>query len=478
MLDDLKAAIRSLRSSASVTVVTVTVLALGIGATTAIFSVVDAVVLRGLPFDEHDRLVAVGERQPTRLRIDPDADPDAIGAASPQNYLDWAAQQQVFDAIAAIASGAVTLRESGAEPEDLPAQRVTSGFFDVLRVRPVLGRAFSAENQIEGCHRVAVLSDALWRHRFGGDAAIVGRTIRLDDGAYEVAGVMPPDFAFPVGALRPTALWVPYVVPADDRVRNPAQKRWYLQTIALLQEGVSLDQARSQMDQIAASLRKAYPEWNEDVHVGVRPLIDHWLGARTRSWLLMLLGAVGIVLLIACANVANLLLARSTARRREIAVRAALGASRWRLMRQLLVESMLLAFAGAAVGVVLARWGVDLLRASMPDGVPRVANIAVDPRVLAAAALIATATGVLFGIVPALQLSKPDLTSALHGVRRVATDTRDWRSRGSRRDAAQRPRDGHQERRAARRLGSRDWQRRCVVPERGGEDVPVPPRGH
>lgn len=179
MADDLKAALRSLRSSKTFTAVALIVLALGIGASTAIFSVVDAVVLRGLPFDEHDRLVAVGERRPPGPNPDPMWDPNGLSSAAPQNYMDWAAQQRVFDSIATIAGGAFTLRDPGAEPEDLRSQQVTAGFFDVLRVRPSIGGTFTVENEIDGRHRVAVLSDGLWRRRFGGDPAIVGRTIPL-----------------------------------------------------------------------------------------------------------------------------------------------------------------------------------------------------------------------------------------------------------------------------------------------------------
>jgi putative ABC transport system permease protein len=430
MGEDLNTAWRSLRSSKTFTAVALIVLALGVGATTAIFSVVDAVVLQALPFDEHDRLVAVGERQPPGSQTDPN-DPDAIGAASPQNYLDWADEQRGFETIAALAMGMSTLRDPGVEPEDLPSQRVTSGFFDVLRVRPTLGRAFTRDNEVEGRQRVVVLSDAIWQRRFGADPAVVGRAIRLDDGAYEVVGVMPPDFAFPVGSPRPTAMWMPYIVPAEERVRNPASRNWYLHAIARLKDGVSLQQARSQMDQIAASVQQLHPTWNGNRGVGVRPLVDHWVGARTKSWLLMLLGAVAIVLLIACANVANLLLARSTVRRREIAVRAALGAGRWRLVRQLLVESVMLAFAAASLGMLLAWWGVEVLRASMPDEVPRVANIAIDFRVLATTVLMSTATGILFGIVPALQLSKPDLTIALKDGSPAAVGGRPGWARGA-----------------------------------------------
>ena len=432
MRDDLKAAFRSLTSSRTFTSVALIVLALGIGASTAIFSVVDAVVLRGLPFDEHDRLVAVGERRPPGPFHDRTGDPQAISSAAPQNYMDWAAQQQVFEAMAAFASGSFTLREPGGEPEDLRAQRVTAGFFDVLRVRPAIGRAFTADNEIDGRHQVAVISDALWRRRFGGNPEIVGKTLPVEGGSFEIAGIMPPDFGYPVGAVRSTDLWVPYVVPSDERVRNPKSRSIYLQSIARLKPGVSLTQAQAQMDQVAAALEKTHPEWNKDSHIGVRRLIDHLVGARTKSWMLMLLGAVTILLLIACANVANLLLARASVREREVGIRAALGAGRWRLVRQLLVESLTLSIAGTVLAVFLAWWGVQVLRGAMPEGVPRIAGIALDLRVLFAAAALAILTGILFGIFPALQLSKPDLTTALKdGARGAGSGAGRHRLRGA-----------------------------------------------
>jgi putative ABC transport system permease protein len=428
MRDDLKAAIRSLTSSWSFTAVALTVLALGIGAGTAIFSVVDAVVLRGLPFDEHDRLVAVGERRAPGPKPEPNRDPQAVSSAAPQNYLDWSARQQVFEAMAAVAGGALTLRESGAEPEALSAQRVTASFFDVLRARPAVGRTFGAENEVDGAHRIAVLSDGLWRRRFGADPTIVGRTIPLEGGAYETAGIMPPGFEYPVGAARPTELWVPYVVPANERTRNPSFRSIYLSSIARLKPGVSLEQAQANLDQIAAALQAEHPEWNKDSLAGVRPLADHMVGANTRSWMLMPLGAVGIVLLIACANVANLLLARATGREREVGIRSALGAGRARIVRQLLVESLVLSVVGTAIALVLAWWGVQVLRTSLPDGVPRVASIAIDLRVLAVAAVISLATGLLFGLFPALQLSKTDLSTALKDGARGASSgsVRGW----------------------------------------------------
>jgi putative ABC transport system permease protein len=428
MRDDLKAAFRSFASSKTFTAVALLVLMLGIGATTAIFSVVDAVVLRALPFDEHDRLVAVGERRTPRARLSaPGRDPEQLNSIAPQNYMDWAAQQQVFESMAAIAGRGVTLREAGAEPEDLRAQAVTVQFFDVLRVRPAMGRTFERGNETEGSDRVVVLSDALWRRRFGGDQTILGRTIPLEGVPYEVIGVMPADFAYPVSAPRSTDLWVPFVVPPDQRVRDPNDYNFYLQAIARLRPGVTLRAAQAQMDQIALALQTAHPVWNKERHVGVRPLRDHLVGAVTRSWMLMLLGAVGIVLLIACANVANLLLARAAAREREVGIRAALGAGRWRLIRGLMVESLTLSIVGTILSVVLAWWAVQILRTSMPEGVPRVAAIALDLRVLGAAAGLSILTGLLFGIVPALQLSKPDLTRALkEGSRGMVGTGRQW----------------------------------------------------
>ncbi len=436
MRGDLVSAGRFLRSSPGFTLAALLVLTLGIGATTAIFSVVDAVVIRALPFDGHDRLVAVGERREPSAQAPADGrDPDALASAAPQNYLDWAAQQQVFDSIAAIASGWLTLRLPGAEPESLVPEKVTASFFDVLRVYPAIGRPFTAANEIAGRDRVAVLSDALWR-RLGGDPSIVGRTLPLDDvehgqGLYEVVGVMAPDFAYPIGVTRPTDIWIPYVVPNHQRIRDPHSRSNYLQTIARLKAGVSVSQAQAQMGQVAVAIEQANPEWNKGNRIGVRPLVDHIVGSRTRAWMLMLLGTVGIVLLIACANVANLILARAAGREREVGIRAALGASRWRLVRLMLVESLLLSAAGTAGAVAAAWWGVRILRSALPEDLPRVTTIAIDLRVLAAAAGLSIVTAVLFGMVPALQLSKPDLSSALKDGARGSSGAGRQRLRGA-----------------------------------------------
>jgi putative ABC transport system permease protein len=427
LMTDLRDAFRALRAAPTFTIVALVVLALGIGASTAIFSVVDAVVLRALPFDQPDRIVAVGERSapakggkpaPAGMPVVPGVDagdPLALMRVQPQNYLDWIAQQRVFEAIAAIDDSEFTLRTPGGEPDDVAAQRVTASFFDVLRVKPSLGRTFTPDTEVDGRHRVAVLSDAFWRRQYGGNPDIVGRTITLDDGSYEVAGIMGPAFSYPVGAIRQTDLWVPYVVPPNERVRGRGFAL-YLQAIARLKPGVTIAEAQANMDQIAAAIDQANPSPRGPARTsqfGVRPLRDHLVGASMKSWMMMLLAAVGIVLLIACANVANLLLARASAREREVAVRSALGASRLRIMRQLMVESLVLSIAGTILSIALAWWTVELLRSAMPEGVPRVATIAVDFRVLAAAAGLSIVTGVLFGIVPALQMSRPDLASSL-----------------------------------------------------------------
>jgi putative ABC transport system permease protein len=412
LMRDIRDAIRSLQAAPGFTTVALIVLTLGIGASTAIFSVVDAVILRALPFEEGDRVVQVGRISKPMMNPTSEAAP---------NFLDWRAQQDVFQYFAASAGGDLTVRSDGVgEPEVLRGNRVTADLFPLLRVMPAMGRTFTAEDEIDGRHHVALISDDLWRRRFGADPAILGKTMTTDNGVWEIVGIMPPGFRYPIGAVPTTEVWLPYVLPAAERVRGD-NKRYYLQLVARLKDGVTVEQARARMQQITEPIAKQYPSWFlSGATIGVVPMRDA-LVSGVRSWMLMLLGAVSLVLLIACVNVANLMLARAIARERELAVRTALGATRWQLGRGLLVESLMLSAIGTAFGVALAWWGVDVLKASMPSSVPRLTSIGIDSRVLIGAAVSAIATGILFGVVPAIRASRADVTWALKDGGRLST---------------------------------------------------------
>jgi putative ABC transport system permease protein len=409
---DVRTALRSLRAAPSFTITALVVLTLGIGATTAIFSVVDAVVLRGLPFDDADRLVSIGERQPSTGRV--------ITSEAPQNYFDWR-HAHAFEGIAAVAygdGGYVLRRPDGAVR--VRTKRVTHELFPVLRVAPLLGRTFTADEEEAGHGQVAVISFGFWQQEFGGARDVIGRTMTFDRGTYQVIGVMPAGFTYPIGGDDPPEMWVPYVPTNGERVRGSA-RAYFLQLVGRLKPGVSIDQAGAELQAITAPLAARFPDWFYGGRVAnVRPLHDMLVG-RVRAWMLMLLGAVAFVLLIACVNVANLMLARATSRSRELGIRAALGASRWQIARGLLVESLLLSCAGAALGLVVANLGVALLREGMPSDVPRLSEIAINLRVLGASAAAAIGTGVLFGFAPALQFSRPDLNQTLRDGGRSST---------------------------------------------------------
>lgn len=417
MLTDVRNALRALKAAPGFTVVAMVVLTLGIGATTAIFSVVDAVVLRALPFDQSDRLGAVVLRSPDSGTTNT--------YHTAQDFVDWREQQDVFQAIVAMGGTSLALQE-GERPEDVRAQRVTAGFFDVFRVVPQVGRPFTSDQEVEGAHRVVLISDGFWRRRYAADPDIVGKTITATDGTWEIQGVMPRGFAYPLGASRPTEVWIPWFQPSNQKERGNSRS-YYLQVVGRLNDDVSIAQANDRLKTITSGIAEQYPNWMQERAGGVDALYDTVVGANTRSWLLMLLGSVAFVLLIACVNVANLMLARASSRVRETGVRAALGASRWQIARGMLVESLLLSAAGTACGLLVAWWGVDVLKASLPSSLPRVADIGIDFRVLAASAGAAIATGVLFGLAPALQFSRPNLTAALReGGRGTAGGARQW----------------------------------------------------
>jgi len=406
---DVRYGLRAMRVNVGFTAVAVVALALGVGANTAIFSVVNAVLLRPLQYPNAERVVAIQELNQAGRRVQ----------TTPANFLDWRAQNTVFERLAAIYARTANLA-AGEEAERIDLAMTSADFFEVFGVRPAAGRFFRPEEEAAGHDPVVVIGSNLWRRRFGADPGIVGRSITLDGRAYTVVGVAPEGFRYP----DRTEAWVPPFarVPTPSEQMNPESVRGFgfLSAVALLKPGVKLEQARVEMETITSRLRQQYPESNSRRFNRVVSLHEHLVGESSRA-LLLLLGAVALVLLIACANVANLLLARAAGRQKELAVRIALGATRLRLVRQLLVESVLLALAGGAAGLLLGWWGVDLLKGLLPAEFPRLADIGVDPRVLGFTLLVSCATGIAFGLAPALQFTKPDLHSALKESARGST---------------------------------------------------------
>ncbi len=394
LLQDVRFAIRVLIKKPGFTLIAIITLALGIGANTAIFSVVNAVLLRPLPYRDAERIVAIQELGKDANRIQ----------VTPANYLDWRAQNTVFEHVAAIFERTSNL--AGADEAERIRLAVTSAnFFDVFGVRPLHGRLFSMDDEQAGHPSIAVISHSLWQRRYGGDAEIIGQAITLDGRSYTVAGIAPAGFQYPGN----TEVWLPplRLAPEINASVDVTRLRGfgYLSAVALLRPGVSLEQAKTEMETITARLREQYPETNNNRFNRVVSLHTHLVGD-TSKILWMLLGAVCFVLLIACANVANLMLVRATARQKEIAIRTALGASRLHIIRQLLTESVLLAFGGGAVGLLLGWWGVDLLTKLLPKDFPRFEDINLDFAVLGFTALVSLATGIVFGFAPAWQVLK------------------------------------------------------------------------
>jgi putative ABC transport system permease protein len=394
---DLRYAARSLRRAPGFTLVAVILLAVGIGANSAMFSLVDAALVRPLPFAHPSRLVMLWEQSPR----------NAHNRVSPLNFLDWSEQQQAFESVAGIAGGGRTLTGAGGEAERIPGQAVTWQFFETLGIRPIAGTTFTAEDTANR-RSVVVISERLWKNRLGSDPSIIGRSLTLDDAPYTIIGVVPASFQI----LFPADMWTLFSVR-----RSPEQRRQhYMQVVGRLKPGVTLQQARADMAGVSERIAVAAPETNNGWAVTIEPLRDAIVGQDLRTTSLVLAGVVTFVLLMACANVANLLLARGLGRAREIAVRAALGGSRRRIVQQLLTESLLLAAIGGACGFALAWACVRVAPSVIPRGtLPQAIVLAFDARVAIAAAFLTVATALLFGMVPAWQAAAvplAEMTSA------------------------------------------------------------------
>ena len=420
LLNDVRYGFRILRKAPGFSLLAVLVLALGIGANTAMFSIVNGVLLRPLPFQDPGRLVWLWHVPPAKSF--PGMKTFPLSAA---NYLDWQKQNAVFERMALFSGGSFTLT-SGSRPERVFAARVEPDFFPVLGVRPKLGRTFVAEENQPGHKREVVLSNGLWQSHFGSDPNIVGKSVNFDGQSYTVIGVMGEKFHFPSWAK----MWTPLAMtPAEREVRG---EHHYL-AVARLKNGVQLEQAQTQLSTISKRLEEQYPADDKGWGALVVPLHEQVVGD-VRSALLILLGAVGFVLLIACANVANLVLAKTLARQKEIAIRSALGATRGRVLRQVLVETVLLAVFGGAFGLIVAYFGLDWIVRSFADKLPRASEISLDGWVLAFTLGVSVMTGVIAGLLPAFRLTrgKLDLNQALkQGLGRGGSDSGGNRTRSA-----------------------------------------------
>jgi putative ABC transport system permease protein len=397
---DIVFALRMLRKAPGFTLAAVLATALGIGANGAIFTVVKQVLLQPLPYPDAGRLVDVNEYARGRAT-----------AVSPPNFMDWRAGNQTLEALSVYGEYVLTLG-GGAEPVRVSAGLVDARIADVMRVPPLVGRAFTEDDMRPGGRRVVLLGHDVWQRAYGGDRAIVSQQLTLEGEPYEIVGVMPPGYRFP----DDSEIWIPLRFAPED-LRDAQRGAHYLNAVGRLKPGVTAAQASADLDRIEQAIVKQYPDKVEGYSVAAVPLLESMVGGVQRP-LLILLGAVAFVLLIACVNVSNLLLARATTRTGEIAVRAALGAGRGRLVRQLLAESIVLSLAGGAAGLILASWGVRALIAVAPADLPRADAIQMDATVLAFGIALSVVAGIVFGMAPAIVASRPDLSIFLKDVRR------------------------------------------------------------
>ena len=404
---DLSLGARVLMKRPGFTLIATLTLALGIGATTAMFSVVNGVLLRRLSYGDEARVVVLWQNN---LKNGVERE-----ETSPANFFDWRDRAQSLDIVSAAEPFALNLSGTG-EPETFRSWIVTAGFFDALKVTPLYGRTFLPEEYEPGKGQVIVIGYGLWQRRFGGDPNLVGRQLTLNGQPHTVVGILPPDFQYPPGR----ELWAPRQPRNNDRqVRGGS----FIRVVGRLRPGRAVAEAQAEMNNIAAQLAGEYPQTNAGVGVVVAPLREAVIG-QARSGLLVLFVAVGFVLLIACANVASLWLSRMTERSRELAIRAALGAGRGRLLRQLLSESALLALLGGAGGVLLAYWLVEAIVKFGPRDLPRLNQIEVNPPALGFAVAVSLLTALIFGLAPAAQMLRPDLQESLRAEGRTMTGGR------------------------------------------------------
>ena len=401
LLSDVRYGIRMMARSPGFTIIAILTLALGIGANTAIFSVVNGVLLNPLPFPQPEQLVSLSESKPNF----------ATGSISYLNFRDWQRNNHTFSAMAISRSLSFSLTGSG-EAEQLKAELLSSDYFSLLGVKPVLGRMFAPGEDEVGAAPIVLISAGLWKRKFGSSPDVLGRTITLDGGGFTIVGVIPADFDLSTRSFRNSEIYVPIGQWKNNFLLNRGAGLG-IHGLGRLKPGVSIEQARADMDEVTRNLIAAYPDTDKGIGATVFPLKQDMLG-EVRPLLLLLLGAVCFVLLIACVNVANLLLARSTSRAREFAIRAALGAGKGRLIRQLLTESILLGIAGGGLGLLLAIWATRIALQHLPVTLPRAAGVGIDARVLLFTIAISVGVGIIFGLVPALKSLKPVLQVTLN----------------------------------------------------------------